>query len=177
MDCTVQEGLPAMMYGDIYIKYNISFSEVDYRITADCAKKSTPVKSGDLLFTATGETAIEIGKCVCYQGVPTIYIGGDIFSLTPKSDNSMFLSYQLNSFPAIKQKARYGQGFSVVHIGVDALKKVQVLLPPTIEEQTAIASILSAADREIDLLEQELEAWQQKRKALMQLLLTGLVRV
>jgi type I restriction enzyme S subunit len=33
------------------------------------------------------------------------------------------------------------------------------------------------SDHEIELLEQELEAWQQKKKALMQLLLTGLVRV
>lgn len=48
---------------------------------------------------------------------------------------------------------------------------------PDIEEQTAIAEVLSAADREIDLLRQDIEQEKQKKKALMQLLLTGIVRV
>lgn len=48
---------------------------------------------------------------------------------------------------------------------------------PSVEEQTAIAEVLSTADREIDLLQQELEREKQKKKALMQLLLTGIVRV
>lgn len=48
---------------------------------------------------------------------------------------------------------------------------------PDIEEQTAIAEVLSATDREIDLLQQDIEQEKQKKKALMQLLLTGIVRV
>lgn len=48
---------------------------------------------------------------------------------------------------------------------------------PDIEEQTAIAEVLSAADREIELLSQDIEQEKQKKKALMQLLLTGIVRV
>lgn len=48
---------------------------------------------------------------------------------------------------------------------------------PPIKEQIAIAEVLTAADREIDLLRQEIEQEKQKKKALMQLLLTGIVRV
>ena len=48
---------------------------------------------------------------------------------------------------------------------------------PSLEEQTAIADVLSTADREIDLLRQSIESEKQKKKALMQLLLTGIVRV
>lgn len=48
---------------------------------------------------------------------------------------------------------------------------------PGLDEQKAIASWLIMADRDTELCEQELEAWQQKEKNLMQLLLTGLVRV
>lgn len=48
---------------------------------------------------------------------------------------------------------------------------------PPIKEQDAIAEVLSAADREIDLLRQDIEQEKQKKKALMQLLLTGIVRV
>lgn len=48
---------------------------------------------------------------------------------------------------------------------------------PDIEEQTAIAEVLSAADCEIDLLRKDIEQEKQKKKVLMQLLLTGIVRV
>ena len=48
---------------------------------------------------------------------------------------------------------------------------------PPIEEQTAIAEVLSTADHELDLLRQDIEQEKQKKKALMQLLLTGIVRV
>ena len=48
---------------------------------------------------------------------------------------------------------------------------------PLIKEQDAIAEVLSTADHEIDLLQQDIEQEKQKKKALMQLLLTGIVRV
>ncbi len=48
---------------------------------------------------------------------------------------------------------------------------------PTLAEQEAIASILSTADRGISLLQESITAEKAKKKALMQLLLTGIVRV
>lgn len=47
---------------------------------------------------------------------------------------------------------------------------------PSIEEQDAIASVISATNKELSLFEKELEQEKQKKKALMQLLLTGIVR-
>ena len=48
---------------------------------------------------------------------------------------------------------------------------------PNLDEQNAIAEIFSKADKEIELLKQDLEQEKLKKKALMQLLLTGIVRV
>ena len=48
---------------------------------------------------------------------------------------------------------------------------------PALDEQIAIAKVLSTADRENDLLRQDIEQEKQKKKALMQLLLTGILRV
>ena len=45
------------------------------------------------------------------------------------------------------------------------------------EEQIAIGQVLNAADKEIELLRKDIEQEKQKEKALMQLLLTGIVRV
>ena len=48
---------------------------------------------------------------------------------------------------------------------------------PNLEEQQKIATVLTNADKEIELLEQQLADLQQEKKALMQVLLTGKVRV
>lgn len=64
----------------------------------------------------------------------------------------------------------------LLNIAVSDFFNSRLLLPP-LDEQTAIAEILSTADREIDLLRQDIEQEKQKKKALMQLLLTGIVRV
>ena len=50
----VEKGIPAMMYGDIYVKYDTKFEKVDYRITEETALKSTAINKGDLLFTCSG---------------------------------------------------------------------------------------------------------------------------
>ena len=58
----------------------------------------------------------------------------------------------------------------------DKLCECEILLPSLSEQQT-IASVLSSADEEISLLQRDLEQEKLKKKSLMQLLLTGLVRV
>lgn len=55
--------------------------------------------------------------------------------------------------------------------------KVKALVPSTVEEQTAIANILTTADRELTLLEAQLTELKEQKRGLMQRLLTGQVRV
>lgn len=61
-------------------------------------------------------------------------------------------------------------------ISYEDFGRLRIPYPP-IKEQDAIAEVLSTADHEIDLLQQDIEQEKQKKKALMQLLLTGIVRV
>lgn len=61
-------------------------------------------------------------------------------------------------------------------LGQDRFLESKILLP-SLPEQKAIADVLSAADEEISLLQKDLEQEKLKKKSLMQLLLTGLVRV
>lgn len=61
-------------------------------------------------------------------------------------------------------------------ISFEDFGRLRIPYPP-INEQSAIAQVLSTADREISLLRQDIEQEKQKKKALMQLLLTGIVRV
>ena len=66
---------------------------------------------------------------------------------------------------------------NTINITNDTFISSKLYLPLDAEEQTAIADTFIAADREIDLLRQDIEQEKQKKKALMQLLLTGIVRV
>lgn len=70
------------------------------------------------------------------------------------------------------------QGASVVRKNLDlkSLLKTTVKIPD-IKEQIAISKIMKTAEREIELLENKLELIKQEKKAMMQLLLTGIARV
>ena len=61
-------------------------------------------------------------------------------------------------------------------ISYEDFGRIKVPYPP-LEEQKAIAAVLSTTDREIEILTRDVEQEKQKKKALMQLLLTGIVRV
>ena len=57
------------------------------------------------------------------------------------------------------------------------IEKLTITIPDSIEQIIEINNRLTVADKEIELLEKEVEAQYRLKKALMQLLLTGLVRV
>lgn len=59
----------------------------------------------------------------------------------------------------------------------DDFAKEKVRIPPTVEEQAEIVEVLSACDREIELLQKQLAALKEQKRGLMQKLLTGEVRV
>ena len=171
-------GFPCVKYGDIYMKYNISFNAAQSFTSESVFSESLQIASGALLFTCSGEDPLEIGKCVLYSGSDYIAVGGDIIVMHPNESISPdFLVHQQYSDDLIKQKSALGKGNSIVHIHLPEIKSLKISLPPTKKEQQAIADILSATDKEIDLLEQELAQQEQKKKSLMQLLLTGIVRV
>lgn len=168
--------LACIRYGEIYTTYNFVVEKLFSRISNEMAMKSQAISCGDLLFTGSGETADEIGKCVAYLGNETAYAGGDIIILSPERGDSRFLGYLLNSKPVAKQKERLGQGDAVVHIRAENLGTVKISFPLT-PEQAAIASALSGLDAEIATLERERAKMQSIKQGMMDDLLTGRVRL
>ena len=177
-DCASGE-YPCIKYGDIYVSFGEYFDDAVSHTQNEIYEKAPKVSNGTLLFTGSGEDPMEIGKCTAYLGNSPIAVGGDIIIMKPYQHmvSPLFLAFALNSLPAIKQKAYLGQGYSIVHIYKEDIKQLEVAIPPTIEEQERIADILRISNLEIKALEYEIVFWQQKKKALMQLLLTGIVRV
>ena len=89
-----------------------------------------------------------------------------------------FLAAYLMRWDFINAVRKYEEGTVYERMAVkpEDFLKFEMMLPPY-EEQVAIAEILIVADREIELLRQDLEQEKRKKTALMQLLLTGIVRV
>jgi len=170
------EGLPCIRYGEIYTHHNDQVRSFFSFITLATAKQSQRIKKGDLLFTGSGETAEEIGKCVAFLGDEEAYAGGDIVVLSPTGQNSMFLGYLMNHPTVASQKARMGQGDMVVHISAKNLAQLQVGLPKC-DEQTAIAAALSDVDALIGTLDQLIAKKRDLNQAAMQQLLAGRQRL
>lgn len=88
--------------------------------------------------------------------------------------NNEFLYYAIDIvLPELLKKAA-GNTFKEIS-KADVAKTI--ISVPCLQEQEAISECLMCADMELDFLKQEFDAWQQKKKALMQLLLTGMARV
>ncbi|WP_217875488.1 restriction endonuclease subunit S [Pseudoalteromonas shioyasakiensis] len=71
---------------------------------------------------------------------------------------------------------RYSEASGVPSLSKSIIEKIKIKLPPLIEQQK-IAQVLTNADKEIELLEQQLADLKQEKKALMQQLITGKRRV
>ena len=171
-DKMTTEGVPCVGYGDIYMKYNhFHFEKAQTFVDEETAAESQPIHKGTLLFTGTGETADEIGKCVCYNGDETIYAGGDIITFASDKVNPLFLSYQQYQDFSLRKKASFGQGHSVVHIQRENLEKLNVAYPKSTEEQSKIAEILMKWDEVIELQEQYINILEARKRYLMEELL------
>lgn len=168
----VESGIPCVGYGDLYTKYSIKFEKAKCFTDIETAKQSKEIVKGTLLFTGSGETAEEIGKCVCYNGDENICAGGDIVLFNTKKVNPLYISYQQNLDRFIKEKSKLGQGHSVVHIYANDLSTLSCLYPSEDKEQTKIANVLTTWDNAVELQEKKIEKLQEKKKALMQKLLT-----
>ena len=133
---------------------------------------------GVLLFTGDGESLEEIGKCVVYEGVEELYIGGGINVFTPKQEKviPIYLSYVMNSESVIFQKSRQGKGEIVVHIYSKQLKEIRLGLPP-LEEQQQIVDYLDEQtgliDKTVSIEEKRIEFLKEYRQSLISELVTG----
>lgn len=102
-------------------------------------------------------------------------IGRGIAAIKAKKNHSQDYLYQwLLSFEL--KWERYSQGSTFEAVNSDDIKSLNLSIP-NYKEQQKIATVLTNADKEIELLEQQLADLQQEKKALTQQLLTGKKRV
>lgn len=180
------EGVGAIQnihYGDILTKFD-EVIDLDCVCLPSIKESAIPnncatVKSGDIIIADTAED-LTAGKAVEVQNIGdrVIYSGLHTMLCRPKEQlfSDGWLGFYMNSEAYHKQLIPYIAGVKVMAISKSNIVKTYIAIPSK-AEQAAIVEILSTADHEIDLLQKSIEAEKQKKKALMQLLLTGKVRV
>lgn len=181
--CEDSTGVKNIHYGDILVRYGevlkLSEQEIPSLLSDIGAKITTFVEDGDVVIADTAED-LTAGKAVEVQETHGQKVAAGLHTMLCKPIKDCFapgwLGYYMNSETYHKQLVPYIAGVKVMSISKGNIVKTHILMPP-IEEQAVIAEVLSTADHEIDLLRQDIEQEKQKKKALMQLLLTGIVRV
>lgn len=134
------------------------------------------VSNGDLLLTKDGT----IGK-VAYVADLTrpATLNSGVFLVKPITDayTAHFMFYVLESsvFKAFLQQLSAGS--TINHLYQKDLVKFDLYVPPTKEEQEAIAGILFDMDSDIHRLEKKLSKYQKIKQGMMEELLTGKVRL
>lgn len=161
------EGTPCVGYGDIYTKYQYYFNQTCSFVDKEIAQNSIKISKGTLLFTGSGETAEEIGKCVCYNGEEEIYAGGDIILYVTSKVDPNFVAFQQNTVNSIKEKAKLGQGHSVVHIYEKDLSKLTIVYPDNIEETRRISQMLEKIHEIVLQQEEKVKLMQEKQTYLI----------
>lgn len=136
-------------------------------------KRAVP-SVGDVLFTReapAGESClVPVGFNLC--------MGQRMVLLRPKTEimNHNYFSTYLNSEFASKEIYELSIGTTVTRINIDDIKKIKCIVPP-LAEQTKIAASIGSVKKAILSKQNKLSSLADIKKALMQDLLTGKVRV
>ena len=112
---------------------------------------------------------------------PVSYVNGEIWvnnhaHVVQGKENVLdnrFLAYRLNS----TNITSYLVGGTRAKLNGSTLKIIQIIIPKSTDEQTAIAQLLSDMDAEIEALECRLKKTQALKQGMMQALLTGKIRL
>ena len=158
-------------YGELYTTYGQVIDHIHSRTNVS---KSECIlsKAGDVIIPASGETQIDIATASCVLH-DDIILSGDL-NILSHEENGSWLAYYLSSAKKL-EIAQLAQGNSVVHLYSSQLKDLKINKPSK-EEQTKIASFLSAVDEKISQLTQKHELLSQYKQGMMQKLFSQEIR-
>lgn len=144
----------------------INLNKVEYIPIEEQLDQRDKLKFGDLLFN-TRNTLELVGKVSIWQNeLPVAYYNSNLMYL--KFENNFFMNYRLNSYEGIKALKRFATGTtSVAAIYTKDLLKVKLQIP-SFEEQQKIADFLSAIDKKIEAVSQQIEKTHSFKKGLLQ---------
>ena len=150
------------------------------KVSVDNTERQNAVQKGDLFFNTSSETPEEVGICsVLLEEMTDTYLNSFCFGYRVVDSEvlELYLSYYFRSRMGRKLMSYLAQGSTRYNLSKDSFLKSSMVIPSTISEQHAIASILTKMDDEIAALEQKREKYVALKQGMMQQLLTGKIRL
>ena len=138
--------------------------------------KNIQIQNDDILITKDGS----LGKTALVKGLnKPATLNSGVFVIRPIQGayDPAYVYYILSSFVFKNFLNHLSAGSTIIHLYQKDISKFEFAIPVDINEQTAIASMLSDMDSEIEALEQKLEKARQIKQGMMQELLTGRIRL
>ncbi|WQW70858.1 restriction endonuclease subunit S [Helicobacter pylori] len=142
-------------------------------------EKQNSFKKYDLFFNTSSETPKEVGMCaVLLDDIDQVFLNSFCFGfrIFDKAVDSLFLSYLINSEIGRKAFENLAQGSTRYNLSKSGFNNVCLILPP-LNEQIAIANILSGLDHEITSLKNKKRQFENIKKALNHDLMSAKIRV
>jgi len=141
--------------------------------------KSFEVRKGDVLFTRTSETPNEIGMAAVVLDDPhqTVF-SGFVLRARPQDDRlcDAFKAYCFRS-SLVRSQIVSKASYTTRALTNGGLLSAVVLPVPLVDEQAAIAAVLSDMDAELSALEARRDKTRAIKQGMMQELLTGRTRL
>ena len=138
--------------------------------------RNIQIQNNDILITKDGS----LGKVALARGLTKpATLNSGIFVIRPLQSiyDPVFVYHILASFVFKNFLDKLSAGSTIIHLYQKDVDKFEFLLPPAIEEQNAIAAVLSEMDADITALEEKLAKYRQVKQGMMQQLLTGKIRL
>lgn len=119
-------------------------------------------------------TRIALGQALIYE--VDVAINQDLKGILPSEKlHARFMYYWFQQFG--KVMIEKGAGSTVLGVLLSDLRSLELFMPPTVQEQSAIATVLSDMDAEISALEARRAKTALLKQGMMQELLTGRTRL
>lgn len=173
----LDDGFAYLVTGTDFVNGKIDWNGCHYvakdRFDQD---KNIQIQNGDVLITKDGS----LGKTALVKGLnKPATLNSGVFVIRPIQEayDPTFVYYILSSFVFKDFLDHLSAGSTIIHLYQKDINKFEFAAPPTIEEQTVIAAILSDMDNEIEALEQKLAKARQVKQGMMLQLLTGKIRL
>ena len=167
-----QDGLNWIKIGDVKPddKY---FRKTAEKIKKEGLVKTRQVKKGDFILS----NSMSFGRPYILDIDGCIHDGWLVIQDYQKAYDMQFLYYVLCSDGVKNQYIAMAAGSSVQNLNKEKVANVILNAPVSLEEQTAIASVLTSMDNEISALEAKKAKYEQIKQGMMQQLLTGKIRL
>ena len=172
------EGKPYIPYLNIFNNPKIDKTYFEF-VKVGTSENQNKTQYGDIFFTVSSETPNDVGMASVLLENIEVYLNSFCFGFRLHDFNTLlpeFGCYYLRSEDFRSKIYKLSQGATRFNLSKNSLMKLYVVLP-TLEEQNAIADILSTADTGIVLAKKKLASLKEQKKGLMQVLLTGKKRV